>query len=390
MAISIRIQRMRHLLFFLCLFISLVFINLALADIVLDSKLQEVKKYSQVPVADRCRTVSQEKKMGAVFDQGSLGWCYGYVAADLYSFELNLPAKSRVSPLWMSATHQLTDRDEIKEAYFNNVVNRQDIASLLIEYDIKHRNNEKDEEGKYKNSYQLTSAEVLSQRQNSMASKKKTKLSESAGGLIRNALEISMSLNRVCTINDLKNFENLKPSTAAWVIEKSAKGINCGHKSNLENNIIDFVEIQKAAVKAQKDFINSRCSLPNPKYNRNKVVDLNYTVDNPMPKEKRQQALYDMNESLDKNSIFGISYRARLITQDDPGQHDYHAGTVIGRKLIDNKCFYQIRNSWGPGCDQYKDNNPNVKCEHGGSIYVEEDELIDHLNGITKFVDPKN
>ena len=381
---------MIYLLIFANFVISLFFTIPALADIVLESKLQDVKKYSQVPVADRCKTVSQEKKMGAAFDQGSLGWCYGYVAADLYSFELNLPPKSRVSPLWMSATHQLTDRDEIKEAYFNNVVNRQDIASLLIEYNIKHKNNEKDEDGKYKNSYQLTSAEVLSLRQNSMASKNKTALSESAGGLIRNALEISMSQNRVCTTTDLKNFENLKPSTAAWVIEKSSKGINCNHKSNLENNLIDIVEIKKAAVKAQKDFINSRCSLPNPKYNRKKVVDLNYSVENPMPSEKRKQALYDMNESLDKNSIFGISYRAKLISKFDPGQHDYHASTVIGRKLIDNKCFYQIRNSWGPGCDQYKDDNANIKCEHGGSIYVEEDELIDHLNGITKFVDPTN
>lgn len=62
-----------------------------------------------------------------------------------------------------------------------------------------------------------------------------------------------------------------------------------------------------------------------------------------------------------------------------------HASVIIGKKKIEGKCNYLIRNTWGSGCDQY-----DWKCKMNAygeavGIWVPEDALFSNLMSYTFF-----
>ena len=60
---------------------------------------------------------------------------------------------------------------------------------------------------------------------------------------------------------------------------------------------------------------------------------------------------------------------------------DYHASLVIGRRKDPDsgKCQFLVRNSWGTGCDGYR--QAGWDCEHG-NIWVDEAALKVNLTEV--------
>jgi hypothetical protein len=60
-----------------------------------------------------------------------------------------------------------------------------------------------------------------------------------------------------------------------------------------------------------------------------------------------------------------------------------HSSLIIGRKKVNNSCYYLIRNSWGTDCDQY--HSSGWECDKG-DIYVEESALFRNTIQLSRLV----
>lgn len=56
-----------------------------------------------------------------------------------------------------------------------------------------------------------------------------------------------------------------------------------------------------------------------------------------------------------------------------------HESVVIGRKIIDGKCHFKIRNSWG----KFVDYHPDWRNNYDGNVWVDEDTLTSNMGSIS-------
>lgn len=342
-----------------------LFVALTHAD---QNKLPQ--KFSDIDVQQRCTPKSQEKKLGPTRDQGGTQWCFAYSAADLLTHEMGLGPKKQVSALWTGALYDGTSMSEFDRLYARNWKNR----GADVPNDI------------YTEAFKVRQAMAVRNKEN------KSRLQESTGGFVENSLEIALAQEKICLTSDVAKYENdmLDPSATLSVIEnqlakrKSKKAEECQTKSNkiAESNRNDLANVAMSLIEDQKNFLQSRCSH---KMKEKKVYSVKEEFyrkpDDPMDPEYREEALATINQVLNNNKILAMAYQSRVITAKDSGPHALHSSTIVGRKVINGKCFYQVRNSWGPSCDGYK-KDATVQCEHGGAIFVEENALMENIMGI--------
>ncbi len=347
------------------------------------------EKFSQTAVEDRCSTKSEAERLGPVRNQGATPWCFAYTAADLLTHELKLGPKNQVSALWTGAMAKAMTGEEISNLYIHKLAEKKDISSLMMMAAIMALREARDHEGKWANPYNLTPAEYLALTQGLSSAKdqRAQSLLDGVGGIVENSLEVAIAQSKFCSVEDLKAFENqdLEPIAALSVIRHRAEKrvTACDSRRKLDQ---DIVALGAKMIDEQKKIIANSCSQKMTAIK--KAVVINESIQDgsmPMTPEKKSASLYRINQLLNDGKIVGMSYRARAITAGDPGIHDMHASSVIGRRVIGGKCFYQVRNSWGPSCDHYKKNDPQVVCENGGSILVEEEHLMKHLVSIQYF-----
>lgn len=346
-------------------FILSIFINWAHAN-----ETTVATKFRDTNVAQRCTTKSQEKKIGATRDQGSTQWCFAYSAADLLTHELGLGPKKQVSALWTGAMYDGTSMSEFDRLYARNWKNRgSDVP-----------------DDAYTEAFKVRQAMAVRNREN------KSRLQESTGGFVENALEIAIAQDKICLTSDLGKYESkmLDPVATLAVIEykmskeKSKKIDECKSegKNTAETNRSDLADVAMSIIEEQKNYLKDRCSHQlKTKKNYSVKEEFYRNPEQPMSPEYREEALTTINNVLNNDKILAMAYQSRVITAKDSGPHALHSSTIIGRKLINGKCFYQVRNSWGPSCNGYK-KDPTVRCEHGGSIYVEENALMENIMGI--------
>lgn len=327
-------------------------------------------KYSDISLQQRCSTKSQEKKVGAVRDQGDTSWCFAHSAADLLTHEMGLGPRKQVSALWVGALYDGTSMTEFDRLLARNWTRRGSVVP----------------DDEYTAAFKVRQAMAVRNQEN------KSRLQDSTGGFVENSLEIALGQDKMCLVSDLAKYENsvVDPSATLTVIEhrlakqKKKKQDECQPRGDqsAESNRNDLVNVAFSLVEEQKDFLKSRCS---EKMRKKKVYSVKEAFyrgpDEEMEPEEREEALATINEVLDRNKIFAMAYQSRVITAKDSGPHALHSSSVIGRKMMNGKCFYQVRNSWGPDCSPYK-KDESVHCEHGGSIYVEESALLDNMMGI--------
>lgn len=100
-----------------------------------------------------------------------------------------------------------------------------------------------------------------------------------------------------------------------------------------------------------------------------------------------RDVLLKVDEVIDNNRPLGIVYNVENVLNYPKISSGSHASVISGRKLINNECYYQIRNSWGPDCQRIafvdgtlKQNHDIYKynCEHG-TYWVPRKDLKDLL-----------
>lgn len=355
----------------------------ASADIVLDLPLQN--KSPSLLAQERCTSISQEARLGPVRNQGRTGWCYGYTAADMIGFALNLPPEKQVSAIAVSSNYASTSWREIDQIYADNLKKRDDPLRDFRLVNIDDRGN-------------VTSARIAirdklenQQAGKGIASSLNDKLSQ--GGFVDSAFEVTMSKDKICLTDDMGQLEDgsFDPYTANIVAEQMVLAQK-RHCSSNKDSFSGIVDTQTELLKAQAKFYQEKCSVNLSKKQNFRISEYNFSTYNPTDQrfsrseEDKTKGLRAIDKALNNGEIIGLTYEPKSLIhtrlQAQLSDHSLHSSTIIGRKFEDGKCFYQIRNSWGPKCLQYLEDNNKVRCEHGGSIYVEENTLLDTLVGI--------
>lgn len=253
-------------------------------------------------------------------DQGSIGWCYGYSAADLLTVEAGVP----LSPSHVSSVYNSSIRSNFfwKAAY--------DIRTLFSG----------------RETYE--------------------------GGFIGKALREAMKANPVCEHNKIDEYTHLigmlevaklriknkeiSHEAMCAIIQHSLPNINI----DTENFMSDF--ISKNINDTLESMLRQNCQTVNIPQKETKVLY------KPLLWGKKKY-VDKVNDLLTSGKPLGVSYNVNHISEKLSG---YHASTVIGRRWNNGRCEYNIRNTWGRLCE-YK---PGIECnQDDGSYWVKDEDF---------------
>jgi len=295
-------------------------ITLILFSSYVQASAYKVKKEECSNIDIRDQHPHLKKHFSTPLDQGSIGWCYGYSAADLLSVE----AGEAISPSHVSSIYNKSVRSNFlwKVGY--------NISTLF------------------------------------------TKKETYEGGFIGKATVEAMEESPLCKYNDMDRYthrinllevtkqrvknKQMSMEDACVVLERTLPNINTDSKNFME----DF--ISKNLNDSLESLLRENCQ----------------TVEVP---ERKKRVLYKpfiwgkkkhvdrVNKLLEKGKPLGVAYNVSHVTKNLSG---YHASTVIGRRWNNGRCEYNIRNSWGRTCN-YK---PGIECNRDdGSFWVKDEDF---------------
>jgi hypothetical protein len=319
MGISIQILVQLRRFFFLDILIAMKksFGLIAAAFIFLLSSSVLAEDCSSMNVLDKYKDGSKaSRKMLDFFskprNQNSWGACYGFTAADMLSFELNVP----ISALHVTAKYELKKEQERELHAGGDPAQAMDLASpeICSEEDFPNFVNV----SKYRNHEIPNMLETLD----------KLKL-----------LSKNISHRDLC--QTVQNSLQLHLPNLAF--DDIANILAASHSQSSIETLNQFAEK------------NCRQKVKVPKYELEKSNAGSFYEDRNGEKvqvfggdEERVKALQVLDEGLSKGKLVGIGYRPiKMLNLEADDPNIGHASTVTGRKLVNGKCMYTVRNSWG-------------------------------------------
>lgn len=296
------------------LFILLLISQSALAS---DYKLSK-DQCSDVDIRDKHPALKEH--LSTPLDQGSIGWCYGYSAADLLSVETGVP----LSP-----------------SHVSSIYNKSIRSSLFwkIGYDFMN---------------------LFSNRE------------AYEGGFIGKATVEAMEDSPICKYNDIDRYIHRIGllEVAKYMVE--TKEISEDAACTIVQNALPNLNVKSESF--MKEFITKNLNDTLEGLLRQNCE----AVDVPQRKKKvlykpilfgKEKYVQNVNKLLDQGKPLGVSYNVSHITNKLSG---YHASTVIGRRWNNGRCEYNIRNSWGRVCI-YKQ---GIECNpDDGSYWVKDEDF---------------
>ncbi len=260
-------------------------------------------------------------------DQGSVGWCYGYTASDLLSFETGKP---------LSPTH------------VSSIYNK-DIRSNLF----------------WKAGYNIfrmfMGREVYE------------------GGFPGKAARVAMEASPICAYSPRDDyprfigvFEMIKERVKKKEISKEeACDLMEFALPSLDTKTTNFMEdfINNDLNDQLEGMIKQSCSpLINVPQRTVKTLTPPFF---PTNNGKRKYA-DQLNDVLNQGKPLSVSYSVGHITDKVRG---FHASTVIGRRWKNGRCEYNVKNTWGRVCSLYK---ANIECnQDDGSYWMKDEDFFD-------------
>lgn len=250
-------------------------------------------------------------------DQGSIGWCYAYAAADLLTVEAGVP----LSPSHVSSIYNKSIR--------SNILWR-------LGYEIKGL---------------FSSRETYE------------------GGFIGKAAVEAMDASPICRHNRIDKYTHLigmlelaknrvksqemAPHVACAIAKKSLPHID------IESFMSDFVS--KNINDTLESHLRQNCQTVEIPKRQKKVLHKPFFFG-------KKKYVDNVNKLLEKGKPLGISYNAGNVSRIS----GYHASTVIGRRWNNGRCEYNIRNTWGRVCP-YKE---GIECnQNDGSYWIKDEEF---------------
>jgi hypothetical protein len=295
--------------------------------------------------ADECSTVDVRESLPADVktfmttpsDQGDIGWCYGYTAADIVSQAVGTP----VSALHLSAYYssQVTLLGKIGRGVVNKTTTPEGgMVSIAVKKmnELGHVCKESDIPSKGTKEVQITSRTTV---HNGMA-----------------YLMNRMKDIRKGTCNDLcqKSFDQLVegffPATPPATMKKY---LLANRDVSLEDVVFYFLDssCRSKSIRLRNDLDYKTWGKKTHPFD-----SINDQIDWLLNRRKLISMEYDASEITDVGGIFGAG----------------HASTIVGRKKIGNACYYMVRNSWGTSCDYRK----GIIClKEQGSYLVHENTM---------------
>jgi hypothetical protein len=279
-------------------------------------------------------------KLGPVRNQDTVGWCFGYTAADLISYKIN----QRVSAVDLSITYYNKMEAMPRDAILSKTGGGQPVRTFdttikdgfCMEKDFPSEDYLFPKEYGYIGNEGLSDIlKLIEEEHNSPDQLLKACRLKSINSLFKNL-----------TIDDFKKVFSRKELSAFQMILELQK-INCKNR---------FV----------------------PKNKFNMVSGL----------KGKREVLKEIDDQLEKDNPISYNFNANFLLplKDQPG-FDNHYASIVGRKFNEETktCQYLIRNSWGRNCTQYPPPY-NKQCDEG-NIWVNEDIIHKNLIGINYIVD---
>ena len=301
-------------------------------------------------------------------NQDSVGWCYGFAAADLLSVELGES---------VSATHA--------SAVYNSHIERNTLYKLQENF-----------WGVFSKKRQGAFTEVRE------------------GGYIEEALKYIRKDGKICREDDfpfdgdywsgikgmITELENIKSqmSKKSFVSEEMV----CQKISNLKSTypLIDsdtgeiYATLLNSNINiALSELVKRQCE------NRLLDVGKNFEVKSTNRLKLRKRAserdierfknrtikyFENIQSVLESGRPIGVSYNVKHITGSDGG----HASVLTGMRFKDGVCQFKIRNSWGKGCYAY-DPEKITGCDPDeGSFWITDQKFYEMVYNIT-YISPK-
>jgi hypothetical protein len=273
-----------------------------------------------------CESVDLRPELPPIPEQGDIGWCYAYVAADMLSHKLKVPISAfdtaitynhyiegHKFPKRQKANPDGTDITYAEAGYIAVAVNQMHSAGGVCPESVIRS------EGFQIRGVGLTPKEALSYTEQ-MA--------------YRLAELDTHQRNGRCHEQNLI-FPKISNLMIADVLDKAA-------------NPEKWYEVAKLACQDHRISLDPSLKL------------MNHFAENATPSDFAEI----INQQLNNRNLTAISYDARaiprkkLLASSDPSnqlalrvdQPYHHASSIVGRKLKDGKCLYLIRNTWGPKC----------------------------------------
>lgn len=288
-------------------------------------------------------------------NQGLIGWCYGFAAADLLSAEVGeYVSSAHVSSIYNKrvasnffwrigySIGDLFKKDDMGEVFEGGFIGRAvkntlSSGSVCREQDMAY---DKKYLGQFKDIMQ--GLDLLSEK---MEKKKIT--NEEAKKELTKILDRDLFPQ----LDQDKILEDLQSKNLNKVVEDIMR-------SNCAENLISLPDMK----------VKSKTK---PRLRQDSEERFNSSV------RRIGKFFQSLNEKLESGKPVGISYDVKRVTRQSGG----HASVVIARRWKNNQCEYKIRNSWGESCRSYK---KGIECEsQDGSFWVSDDTLYKMTKSIT-------
>ncbi len=317
------------------------------------------EKNKSLTAEQKCTSVDYEKELGPVRNQRKYGNCYAHTDADLISHALGVKPPAQVSALDVTTNYynfNISQINELSPFEKQFLLNKQSQTTL----EEHSKNNE-------------SSTEAIDQL---------------AGGDAVKSTLIMNTRKYLCAAegtDDLDFEEEVQKLQNVITTQREKGNTDCPQQGEFK--------VIKTSAHVINDIVAERIS-------RNcKKIPFNNSLVAKSYKGTPQQLIEHMNRQLDLGNIVGISYYPAFMRKKDDGDHARHASSIIGRKYENGKCWYKLRNSWGPTCDAIKsketrcgssmrsrdvtctnyDYTDQIKCVHGGAIWINQDSLAPAL-----------
>lgn len=288
-------------------------------------------------------------------DQDSLGWCYGYSAADLLSAEAGTPVsavhvslifnkKVAESPAWSLAYGV---RDLFKKPKFESVHEGGWVGSALKAV-MKNKTVCSDKNLPYYTQYGSDIHAIIS------------------------VAEYLRKLNKNKEITDTQS---------CTLLGNTLTFTSFNNLSEERNKIIASLMRDELNIAMEK-LVKENCKNNNVTLQNKKITKLlppmmgnNEDYENELRSYKQR-----VNEILSKGKPLSMSYNVKYVTT----KKELHASTVVARRWQNGRCEFKIRNSWGRSCEIYKS---DIECNKDEGSYWVNDELFFTMANDLTFID---
>lgn len=316
---------------------------MTLASTLLGNVFASVDKADCTNIDIRDRHPELKSFLSTPRNQGSVGWCYGFAAADLLSVEIGKP----VSSFHVSTSYNNSN-------YNNRIFN-------------------------FMRSYFSGSHDSVYE-----------------SGWIAHAVDVVVRKGKICSELTMPFNTKLNSNKIIDAIEAISRTVK--KKNSPVNKIVELIKSklpQESLIKVDLVKFAKSLKIDNPNVSLEKFVAAHCGQGLlPVPRLKSNIFMVSthgetgfheqLGGALKRGKPVAIHYDTQYYTKS--GQSGAHISVITARRWKNNKCQYKIRNSWGQSCASYRNGVECIKSE--GAFWVDATDLTDHGN-VGYYLSPK-